>query len=166
MKKALLLLLSLLGFSFTGCSKPPEQCNETIVSSTDAGLKAWNVVQKMQLDSLIRFDFPQRPTSLETIQIGQLLAAREVGEKAPEKQIDDAFLVAEVQKIHALETPDKRFFFGFHKSENKGFHVIQISIEWRVGEETSNTQKYQVTKTGYFNENGDLVCFWVHTPKT
>ncbi|HSQ40828.1 MAG TPA: hypothetical protein VLM37_00955, partial [Fibrobacteraceae bacterium] len=87
------------------------------------------------------------------------------GDKASDRQVDDFYLKEEVQKIHALTTQDKRFFFSYNTEEDQELHMIQISIEWRVGEQTSNTQKFQITKTGYFNANGELVCFWVRTPK-
>lgn len=166
MKKAyLFLLVGLLGISLSACARPPEQCREEISTSTEAGASAWNVVQKLQTEGLVRFDFPHPLSAAETAQTGLLLAAQAEGDKASDRQIDAVFLEAEARKIHALTTADKRFFFSYHTTEHNGFHVLQLSIAWRVGEQTSNTQKFEVTKTGYFNDKGELVCFWTHTPR-
>ena len=166
MRKILSLLALSASFSLLSCERPPEQCREEInVPTAPSALSAWNELEKLHTDGLVRFDFPSKPTSEQAMRLGQLLQARATGDDADSVSIDLAFLESEAHKIAALKTKDKHFFFSYNTTTHKGFDVLQLSISWRVGMEASNTQKFEVTKTGYYDEDGKLLCFWTHTPR-
>lgn len=165
MKQIATLLATIVSLSFLlSCEKPPERCSEEITVSAEAGKKAEERFQQMVADSLFPFDLSKMKDG-DMKKLGLLLAATQVGEKKAPFQFDTDYLETLAREFRARENLDKRFFFLFHKSEDRSFEIVQIEMEWRINQLTSKPEAYKVTKTGYFDASGNLLCFWMLTPK-
>lgn len=158
------LLSSVLALTFFACEKPPERCNEEITVSPEAGKLALERLHQMADSNFFVFDF-SKISDAEQKKIGLLLAATSVGEQTGGEHFNLAYLEQKAHKVKAMETLDKRFFFLYNTSQDRSFQIVQLEVEWRINQLTSNPEIFRVTKTGYFDAEGNLLCFWLRTPK-
>ncbi len=159
------LVVSLLALTFLlSCEKPPERCSEEIAVTPEATKDAETRLRQMVADTLFQFDIANVSTT-DMHKISQLLAATQTGEKKHPEQFNTEYLEQKAREFKARQNLDKRFFFVYNKSKDRSFDIVQIEMEWRLNLLTSNPEAFRITKTGYFDADGNLLCFWYLTPK-
>jgi len=159
-----ILFCTVLSLALFGCkSKPPASCSETISTDKSHSHVELDRIKQFVSESSIVFDASKlKPIDAE--QIGIVLATRNLDKSAPAENLNADFVEAKIKEFKAIETTDKRLFFNFETTEMKDFHVVQLSIEMRLNQNSTHREMYLLQKTGYFDTEGNLVCIMTKAP--
>jgi hypothetical protein len=161
-----LALAGLVGI-LASCSSPPEGCSESYSTDHAAHSAAQGRLQQMTSEGLFEFDLGRlKPETRDRIAL--VLASKPSGKPDSIPDVNVDFIEESARKIKALPTDDKLFFISYHGSEteDKKFKIVQVSVEWKLYQNKSESENESFMKTGYFDSEGNLVCITIHKART
>jgi hypothetical protein len=152
-----LLVVSMASILLLGCNKLPEACSEQITTDPNQTITSIDRIRQMNAEGFFQFDL-DRLKSAEIKKIGILLASTNTGKNAPAENINADYIEATARAFKNVPEQDKMYFLSYHGNTEEKYHVVQISVEQRLKMNASSPEIIRVTKTGYFDAEGNLVC--------